>query len=179
LVSPESTVTGVAEPNRLHGHVGPALGVTGFDGVEAELVPTALVAVTVNVYAVPLVSPLIVTDVAGGLPETVVAVCAVVPTNGVTVYVVIGLPPLTGADHDTVADALLASAVTDDGAPGGPCGVTEPDGADAGPAPTAFVAVTVNVYVVPLASPLIVADVALPATVVGVCAVVPTNGVMA
>ena len=58
---------------------------TAFDGVEAGPVPTALVAVTLNVYAVPLVSPVTVVVVAGGLPVTVVGVCAVVPMNGVTV----------------------------------------------------------------------------------------------
>ena len=37
-----------------------AAGVTAFDGVDAGPSPTLLVAVTVNVYGVPLVSPLIV-----------------------------------------------------------------------------------------------------------------------
>ena len=62
-----------------------AVGVTAFDAAEAGPVPTALVAVTVKVYAVPLVSPVTVVVVAGGLPVTVVGVCAVVPMNGVTV----------------------------------------------------------------------------------------------
>ncbi len=78
----------------------------------------ALVADTVNVYAVPLVSPVTVVDVAGGVPVTVVGVCAVVPMNGVTVYLVIVLPPLLdGAVQLTVADALPAVAVTPVGAP--------------------------------------------------------------
>jgi hypothetical protein len=62
-----------------------AAGVTEFDAVEAGPVPTAFVADTVNVYAVPFVSPLTVADVAGGFPLTVVVACGVVPTNGVTV----------------------------------------------------------------------------------------------
>jgi hypothetical protein len=52
-----------------------------------------------------LVSPLTVVDVAGGLPVTVTGVCAVEPMNGVTVYLVIVLPPLfDGAVQLTVAD---------------------------------------------------------------------------
>jgi len=62
-----------------------AEGVTGVDAADTGLVPTALVAVTLNVYAVPLVSPVIVVLVPGGVPVIVVAVCAVDPTNGVTV----------------------------------------------------------------------------------------------
>jgi hypothetical protein len=45
----------------------------------------ALVAETVNVYEELLESPLMVTVVAGGEPETTVAAWAVVPMNGVTV----------------------------------------------------------------------------------------------
>ncbi len=45
------------------------------------------------------------------------------------------------------------------GAPGAPVGVTALDGADAGPVPASLVAVTVNVYAVPLTRPLIVCDV--------------------
>ena len=39
------------------GGSGTAAGMTGSDGVEALLVPTALVAVTVQVYVLPLVRP--------------------------------------------------------------------------------------------------------------------------
>src|SRR3954462_1720498 len=60
-------------------------GVTAAEAAEAGPVPTALVAATVKVYVVPFVSPLTVAVVAGGLPVTVVGVCAVVPMNGVTV----------------------------------------------------------------------------------------------
>ena len=58
----------------------PPVGVTAFDGVDAGPVPTALVAVTVNVYVVPLVRPVTVADGAGGLPVTVVGVWATPPT---------------------------------------------------------------------------------------------------
>src|SRR6476619_3706635 len=51
-------------------------GVTLFDGADAGPVPRPLAAVTVKVYAVPLVSPVTVADVTGGLPVTVVVDCA-------------------------------------------------------------------------------------------------------
>jgi hypothetical protein len=57
-----------------------AVGVTVFEGDDGGLLPIAFLAVTVNVYAVPLTRPLMVAPVAGGEPETVVAVWAVVPT---------------------------------------------------------------------------------------------------
>ena len=44
------------------GAFGAPAGVTLFDGAEGELGPTALVATTVNVYAVPLVKPVMVCD---------------------------------------------------------------------------------------------------------------------
>src|SRR5215468_6650771 len=64
---------------------GVLLGVTALDWAEAGPVPVALVALTVNVYVVPLVSPVMVVLVAGGEPVTVVGGCAVPPMNGVTV----------------------------------------------------------------------------------------------
>jgi len=127
------------------GSVGP-LGVTALDGDEAGPVPLALVADTVNVYVVPFVRPVTVVDVTGGLPVTVTGVWAVEPMNGVTVYVVIVLPPLlTGAVQLTEAEPLPAVAVTPVGAPGSAFGVTELDGDDAAPVPLALVADTVNV----------------------------------
>jgi hypothetical protein len=56
---------------------------------------------------------------------------------------------------------------------GGPAvGVTAFEGADSGPSPTAFLALTVNVYVVPLVRPVITVWVTFP-TSVGVCATAP------
>ena len=66
------------------GAAGP-LGVTAFDCADAGPEPDPLDACTVNVYAVPCVSPVIVVLVAGGVPVTVVGVCAVEPMYGVTV----------------------------------------------------------------------------------------------
>src|SRR2546429_2780201 len=61
-----------------------------------------------------LVSPELVVDV----PATTVDGCAAAPVYGVTVYAVMGLPPSGGADHETTAEALPATAVTPVGAPG-------------------------------------------------------------
>jgi hypothetical protein len=95
-----------------------------------------------------LVSPVTVVEVAAGFPVTVTAGCALLPRNGVTVYLVIVLPPvLLGAVQLTVAARLPGSAVTAVGAPGrlGPLGVTAFDCDEAGPVPTALVADTVKV----------------------------------
>ena len=95
------------------------------------------------------VRPETVVEVGGGEPLTVV-----VPVDGLVVilYSVIGLPPSDGAVHDTVADALPATAVTFVGAAGavGACGVTALDAEDDGPSPIPLVAKTLNVYDVPL-----------------------------
>jgi hypothetical protein len=95
---------------------------------------------------VPLVSPFTLVLVAGGLPVTVTGVCAVEPMYGVTVYVVIVLPPLLdGAVQLTVADPSPALADTPVGGPGKLLGVTLLDGAEAGLVPLPLVAVTVKV----------------------------------
>ena len=62
-------------------------------------------------------------------------------------YFVIWLPPFEGAVQLTAADPLPATAVTSVGAAGAVAlvGVIALDGSEAGPAPTASVAVTVNV----------------------------------
>ena len=91
----------------------------------------------------------------------------------------IGLPPLAGADHVTVAAPSPATAVGAAGVPGTVAGVTALDPGEAAPVPTALVAETVKVYAVPLVKPDTVVEVAggLPDTVTGVCAVTPMNGV--
>ena len=64
------------------------------------------------------------------------------PGEDVTVYEVIGEPPFdAGARNETVACALPAAAVPMIGAPGTAPGVTL-TAAEAGPVPTAFVALT-------------------------------------
>ena len=101
-----------------------AVGVTAFDAADAGPVPTAFVAVTVTCSDVPFVRPEIVTLVAGGVPVTVVAVCAAAPTYGVTVYFVIALPPVDGAVQLTAAEALTAGARSRSSAP--PAALAEP-----------------------------------------------------
>jgi hypothetical protein len=64
------------------------------------------------------------------------------------------LPPsLVGAVQVTEAEALPAVADTPVGAPGTFAGVTAVEAAEAAPVPLALVAVTVNVYGVPLVRP--------------------------
>jgi hypothetical protein len=94
------------------GTVADDIGVTPFDAEEAAPVPTLLVAVTVNVYVVPLVNPVTVI----GLDEPVPVIP---PGLDVTVYDVMVAPPLlTGAVNATEALASPAVAVPMVGAPG-------------------------------------------------------------
>src|SRR6266851_1175115 len=77
------------------------VGTTAFDGADGALVPCVLVAVTVNVYEVPMVKGLTTTDVV----DPFVVACTP-PGFEVTVYLVIGLlPTLAGGVQPTVADA--------------------------------------------------------------------------
>ena len=62
-----------------------AAGVTAFDAADSPPAPIAFVALTVNVYVVPLVSPVTVALVGAGLPDTIFGVCATDPMYGVTV----------------------------------------------------------------------------------------------
>jgi len=136
-----------------------ATGVTAFEGAEAGPTPNAFTAVTVKVYAVPFASPVTVIGEAEPVP-------LMPPGLEVTTYPMIAEPPLlAGGVKATEACALPALAVPMVGAPGTVAGVTEFDGAEAGPGPTAFVAVTVKVYAVPFASPVTVIGEAAPVAV--------------
>ena len=80
------------------------------------------------------------------------------------------MPPFeVGAVQDTT-DWLLAFDVAETavGAPGTDDGVAGADAADAGPVPEPLVAVTLNVYAVPLVRPLTVQVVVVPSAVVQV-----------
>ena len=124
------------------GAPGVVAGVMLLEGAEATPEPFTLAAVTVKVYAVPLVRP--VTAAVVVAPLGVVAVTP--PGDDVTVYDVIALPPLlAGAAHETLAWVLPAVAVTPVGALGTVDGVTAVDGLDAGPVPLALAALTVKV----------------------------------
>jgi len=91
-------------------YVAPAIvpeGVTGEEAAEAGPVPTALVAVTVNVYGVPLVRPETVQE------RAPLVVQVEEPGELVAVYPVIGLPPvLAGAVQETRAEVLPGTAPT-------------------------------------------------------------------
>jgi hypothetical protein len=80
VVSPALAVTPVGAAG-----TDSAVGVTELDAVDAAPLPTELVAVTVNVYAVPGVSPLMFALVTGGALLMVTGVCAADPMYGVTV----------------------------------------------------------------------------------------------
>ena len=129
---PAVAVTAVGAPGTVN-------GVTAALADDAREEPAALVAVTVNVYAVPLIRPVTVAVVA----PVVVAVCP--PGAAVTVYPVIAPPLEAGSDQDTVADKSPAVARTPVGASGAGFGVTATLGIDAGEAPATLEAVTVNV----------------------------------
>jgi hypothetical protein len=133
------------------GAPGTVLGVVAALASDSGEVPIALVAFTVNVYAVPLARPVIVAV----LTPFVLAVTP--PGDAVTVYPVMAEPPLlTGAVHDTTAWAFPGVAVTAIGAPGTVVGVTAALGIEASELPAALAAVTVNVYAVPLTRPVTV-----------------------
>src|SRR4051794_13361674 len=136
----ESIVVGVVKSNRVD------CGVTVLDGLDCGLEPIPFVARTRNVYALPLTRPVRVALVADAL--TCTGVCATLPMNGVTVWLVIGLSPSPAAAvHVTCAELVAGSAWTPVGATGGTglAGVTVLDAADAGPAPLALSASTRNV----------------------------------
>lgn len=141
-------------PATLLGASGTSAGVTAEDAVDVSDGPEELVALTVNVYAVPFVRLVTV--------QLVPEVLQVNPPGlEVAVYEVMIAPPLlAGAVHDTVASAAPAEAVTEVGAPGtAAAGVTEEDAEELTELPMAFVATTVNVYAVPLVRPVIVHEV--------------------
>src|SRR5450759_1905369 len=98
------TPPAVTTPDNLCG-----TGITAPLANDAGEVPAALVAVTVNVYAVPLVKPNTVELRA----VVVIPVHAGHAGDGAIVYPVIAEPPSrAGAVHDTTADAFPATANT-------------------------------------------------------------------
>jgi len=125
------------------GAPGTVAGVAAAEAVEAAEVPEAFVAVTLNVYEVPLVRPV---TVHGFDKSHEKAACATVPTNGVTVKAVIAAPLATGAVHDTF-DCVDSNEVAETpvGADGTIEGTALFEGSEAAPVPARFAAVTVNV----------------------------------
>jgi hypothetical protein len=124
-------------------------GVTDAEAVEATESPFMLVAITVKVYAVPFVRPVMVTG--EEVTETLF------PSLPITVYPVIDEPPLfVGAVNETTALAFPDATMTFVGAFGTVEGVTELDAVDGEDVPIPFVAVTLNVYAVPFVKPVTV-----------------------
>ena len=82
-------------------------------------------------------------------------------------------PLLEGAVHVSETCALPAVPATDVGAPGGDTGVTADDAVDTVPVPAALVALTLNVYAVPLVKPVTVAAAVVDVPSVNVVHVVP------
>ena len=122
------------------GAFGTVDGTAMFEAFDAVLVPALFVAVTVNVYEFPLVRPLIVHVV-------VVLVQLPPPEDAVTVYSVMGAPPLeTGAAH-VITDSAFAfdDAITLVATPGAVAGVADAEAIDAVEVPEIFVAVTLKV----------------------------------
>jgi hypothetical protein len=81
-VHESATCPSPATPDTAVGAPGSPEGVTGAEAAESTPVPTALIAATVNVYAVPFDKPVTVKLVAAEPVAT--GVCAVPPTYGVT-----------------------------------------------------------------------------------------------
>ena len=142
----------------LPGVAGPIVGAPGgptgvtFASLEADPVPTTLVAVTLQPYCTPFVR--FITTIGLDEPFTVRVVCCV--AAHVAVYDVIAEPPFdAGAVNATVAWPLPAVTVPIVGAPGTFAGVTFalPEAAEL---PRALVAITLQLYCVPFVSPLTV-----------------------
>jgi hypothetical protein len=122
-------------------------GVTAFDATDDADVPPPFVAVALNEYDVPFVSPDTVQ-----LPDAPVTVHVSDPGVEVTRNEA-GVPP-EPAVTVTTADDTPATAVGAGGVPGTTgCGVTAFDAAEAADVPPPFVAVAVNVYDVPFVNP--------------------------
>ena len=156
------------------GASGAADGTALLDGSEELPVPAGFVAVTVNVYDVPFVRPSTVQL------RAPLVVQVFEPGEDVTVYPVTDAPPFsTGAVQDTTDETFAVDvAETAVGAPGTVAGTAAAEAVEAAEVPEAFVAVTLNVYEVPLVRPVTEHGFDKPHEKAA-CATVPTNGVTA
>ena len=110
--------------------------------------PTALVAITENLYGMPFVKPEVIShEVAPGATEQVTAGLNGTPnrSRAVTKYPVIAEPFAFGAVKEIVAPPSPGVAVTFDGAAGGPIGVIAVEVRDGLELPTLLVATAVKV----------------------------------
>jgi len=132
----------------LVGAPGVVAGVVAVDGFEMTLVPAAFIATILNEYAVPLMRPLIVQDVAVVVLHTTAAVVA-----SVIVYPVMSAPLVAGAVQVNVIEPfpkLGVNAVIFDGAVAG----TTLFEIAMSLRPASVIATTLNVYAVPFVSRL-------------------------
>ena len=120
------------------GDPGVVLGIMMLDGIDGGPSPSAFVAVTVNVYAVPFDRPVTIIGL--------VAPVAVKPPGlEVRVYDVTPPPPVVGAVKLIVACVLPGTAIAAVGAPGSiGTGITLLEANDGRLVPTSFVAATVK-----------------------------------
>lgn len=141
--SPAVPVTAVGAP-------GTVRGVMAAEVADAAPVPAALMAETLNVYAVPLTRPVTV-RVTPLLPVSATAVVHVVPSVDLSMrYPVTALPPLlAGAVQDRLTEAFPPVPETAVGTSGTVRGVTD-TADDSVPLPAAFTARSLTWYVVPL-----------------------------
>jgi hypothetical protein len=144
------------------GAAGAMLGMAGADGADGGPSPFALVAVTVHVYDFPFDKPPTTIgelgpDAEPGVPPSDDAHAAS--------YVVIALPPSNGVGNDTVSCALPAMTAGCAGAEGTVLGVTWADSGEDGLWPSAFVAVTVQVYELPFDKPTTTIGEPVPAAI--------------
>ena len=140
--------------------------VTGAELADGRLIPMAFLAMTLITYAVPLVRPVTVHAVAAMtvvLPHRVHDPATPLLLEYFTIYSVIAEPPvLAGVTHVTASWVLPLVATTDVGLPGTvAAGVAGAEFADGRLMPTAFLAITLITYAVPLVRPVTVHEVAV------------------
>ena len=119
-------------------------GVAGAELADARLIPTAFLATTLITYAVPLVRPATVHEVAVDTGSVKFFHVAPLLLEYFTRYSVIAEPPVfAGAVHVTASWVLPLVATTDVGLPGTvAAGVAGAEFADGGLMPAAFLATT-------------------------------------
>jgi hypothetical protein len=117
--------------------------------IDGRPVPTAFVAVTRQLYDLPVVSPV---TVIGDLAEVTEPVAPPLLEVHVAVYEVIALPPVVPAVNVITAEPGVWVTVEIDGAPGTAATTNRAEATDAGLLPKPLVASTVHEYVLPLLS---------------------------
>jgi len=151
--APENAIVACPSPivaDNEVGGVGNPAGTDAGEVADATPVPMLFIACTVNVYEVPLVSPVILQFVAGAIAVQVA------PLLAVTRYEVIGFPPSSeGGDQETTVDVSPERTASDVGAAGADAGTALAEVVENADSPIAFAAATVNVYEPPFVSPLI------------------------